>query len=53
MRRQLQHKRFTTLYDASSSLRCHWYAQIGNSIEPMGNVYDGKNQRPESIFIQV
>ncbi|HLK29065.1 MAG TPA: hypothetical protein VKT28_10850 [Puia sp.] len=53
MRQQLQHKRFTTLNDASllSSLGCYWHVQVQSSIEPIGNVGDCKYQRPKSFYV--
>ncbi len=46
MQKQLQHKRFTSMNDASSpSPRCHWYVQIQNSIE-LADMMNDKYKRP-------
>lgn len=47
MLKQLLHKRFTGLNDATSSLSCHWYAGMERSIVPIGNENDTRHQRPD------
>lgn len=51
MIKQLLHKRFITLmlHDELSSIVCPWYVQDRISIQPIGNTYDSKHQRPECM----
>lgn len=58
LRRQLQHKRFTTVSacgqmrsELSLLPRGYWYVQAHQSIEPIGNSNDSIHQRPDCVHV--
>jgi len=50
MLKQLRYKRFRTMNDLSSMPDCHWHAQQGRSIVPIGNEYDDSDKWPDCIY---